>query len=244
MSKKTFMAATITSALLVLLVAGIWFVNLAGANPAPYSSFGTSLIEVSIQSPKNMTYSEDSVELTVNVGAFPGVWWVFYSLDNESLIQLTVPGEGLPHYFSKSIQLNGLSEGSHNIVAKAGAMAHEPVGTVTACSQVYFSISTSPTISPTPSPSVPEFQSFAVVSFLMVTIALSVIFYRRKLYKKWKQLDSVRFHQIILCQEIFTNTLLRGLNLWLIDCYEQKSIHGNNNHRGLLNFISSWTASC
>jgi hypothetical protein len=115
-------------------------VKLAEANPYPYTHCDSSFVTVSVISPENKTYSTNNIQVTITAGAYPGVWFVWYSVDGGSFIEVA-PGHPLGHTFSESLSLNRLSRGSHNIVAKAIAIASDnPEGIVTAYSQVDFTI--------------------------------------------------------------------------------------------------------
>jgi len=137
--KRIALALMLISALIVSTIAGVYWINLAEANPSPFANCNSSFVTVSVLSPENKTYDTNNIQVTVTAGAFPGVWVVSYSLDGGSFTEVA-PGHPLGHTFNETIWINQLSKGSHNIVAKATAMANNPEGIVTANSQVYFTI--------------------------------------------------------------------------------------------------------
>jgi hypothetical protein len=137
-NKKTVAAALIL-AFLFSVVVGVLVVEVAKANPYPYTNCGSSFVTVSVLSPENKTYETNSILVTITAGAYPGVWYVGYSVDDRPFIELA-PGHALGHTFNESVWLNPLSKGSHNIIVEATAMANNPEGKVTAFSQVYFTV--------------------------------------------------------------------------------------------------------
>lgn len=137
--KKTALALSFILSLLVSTMAGAKLVYWTAANPYPYTHCDSSFVTVSILSPENKTYDTNNIQVTITAGAYPGVWYVWYSVDGGPFIEVA-PGHPLGHTFSESVFLNRLSKGSHNTVAKAIAMANNPEGKVTAYSQVDFTI--------------------------------------------------------------------------------------------------------
>lgn len=138
---KRTASAVILILLLISTVAGTKMVNWTEANPYPYTHCSSSFVTVSILSPENKTYDTNSILVTIFAGAYPGVWYVWYSVDGGPFIEVA-HGHPLGHTFNESVFLNRLSKGSHNIVAQAIAMANNPEGKVTAYSQVDFTITT------------------------------------------------------------------------------------------------------
>jgi hypothetical protein len=121
-NKKTFIAATIISALLTPLIAGFCSVNSVNANPLPgYNA------EITFDNPKNVSYTSGNVTLTfIAVSNYVHTW--FYSLDGEKSKPLeNVTEVGLddgnkgknPPVDRITIRGNcsftNLSEGSHNV---------------------------------------------------------------------------------------------------------------------------------
>jgi hypothetical protein len=153
-TRKTIAGITVSLILISLLV-GLQAVEVAKANPVPYDSSGESNVEVSIISPQNKTYDTNNIELIANFGAFPGVWYISYSLDGGSYIEIA-PGHPLSHNLTETLSLSQLPKGSHSIEVKATAMANDEDGTVIACSKVNFTITKTleplPSSSPTPTP--------------------------------------------------------------------------------------------
>ena len=185
MIKKSFIAVVTILLNLISLLAGMQVVEIAEANPASYDISGTSNVEVSILSPLNKTYDTNNIELTVNAGAFPGVWVVSYSLDGGQHVEIA-PGHPLLHNLTETVWFNGLSKASHSIVVKATAMGGLG-GQVTACSQVYFTVtktlepqSPSPIPTPTPTPTVPEFSWLMILPLFIFILSTTVIVRLRK----------------------------------------------------------------
>jgi hypothetical protein len=137
--RKTALALALILALLVSAMTGLGLVDWAVANPYPYTNCDSSFVTVSIISPENKTYDTNSIQVNITAGAYPGVWFVWYSIDGGPFIEVATR-QPLAHIFSESLTLDRLSKGSHILVAKAVAMAEYPVGTVTAYSQVNFTI--------------------------------------------------------------------------------------------------------
>ena len=135
--RKTALALILT--LLVSTMTGIRLVSWVNANPYPYTNCDSSFVTVSLVSPENKTYDSNSILVNVTAGAYPGVWYVWYSVDGGPFVEVA-PGHLLGHIFSESLFLDGLSKGSHVIVAKAVAMADNPDGVVTAYSEVNFTV--------------------------------------------------------------------------------------------------------
>ena len=191
---KKLLATTIIIATILALVVGIQAVEVVTTNPAPYDSSGTSNVEVSIISPQNKTYDSNNIELIANFGAFPGVWYISYSLDGGSYIEIA-PGHPLGHNLIETISLSHLSKGSHSIEVKASAMANDEDGIVIACSKVNFAITktleTLPSSSPTPTPiEVDASDSIIInptpltaITFVIVivtTASVSLFYFRRR----------------------------------------------------------------
>ncbi len=135
--KGTALTLTLILAIMVSTILGTKLVNWATANPYPYTNCNSSFVTVSVLSPENKTYDTNSILVSIFAGAYPGVWGVSYSLDGGPSMELA-PEKWLGHTFNESVLLNRLSKGSHNIIAEAVAPASEK--TLTAYSQVYFTI--------------------------------------------------------------------------------------------------------
>ena len=151
--------------------------------PSPasaYSSKGSDYVSLSIIQPRNLTYNTNNIQITLNAQANPGIWYVGYSLDDESFKEVA-PEKWLAHTFNETISLNGLSEGSHILLAQAKAPA-APNDILIAQSNVSFTIFTS--IS-TPSPIIAEFpaQILPVTFVVAVILVMVFVFKRRKLEK-------------------------------------------------------------
>jgi hypothetical protein len=168
-------------------------VEVVDANPAPYDSSGTSNVEVLIISPQNKTYDSNNIELIVNFGAYPGVWYKGYSLDGSSYIEIT-PGHLTAHNLTETLSLSQLPEGSHSIEVKAYAMANDEDGKVIACSKVNFAITktlaTLPSSSPISTPpylppndrNAPHLEPtfyLLPISVIVAIIAIAIFIYRR-----------------------------------------------------------------
>jgi hypothetical protein len=177
---KRLLATTIilSTILVVSILIGIQTIGVVDANPAPYDSSGTSNIEVSIISPQNKTYDSNNIELIANFGAFPGVWYIFYSLDGGSYIEIA-PGHPLAHNLTQTVWLSQLSKGSHSIEVKATAMANDEDGKVIACSKVNFAITktleTLPSSSPTPTPIEEDASDSSILNQTTLTAIAIVI---------------------------------------------------------------------
>jgi hypothetical protein len=194
MIKKSFIATITILIILISLLVGLQAIEVAKANPAPYDSSGTSNLEVSIISPQNKTYDTNNIELIANFGAFPGVWYISYSLDGGSYIEIA-PGHPLSHTLTETLSLSKLPKGSHSIEVKATAMGG-PGGQVTACAHVYFTVTktlepqlpspsptptSSPTANLTPTPTIPEFPSWIIpLPFAVIVIIAGLLVYFRK----------------------------------------------------------------
>ncbi len=177
--------ARISVILLLVSLSELQTIDSVEANPAPYDSSGTSNVEVSIISPQNKTYDTNDIDLIANFGAFPGVWYIGYSLDGGPYIEIA-PGHPLSHNLTETVALNGLSKASHSIVVQATAMGGLG-GQVTACSQVYFTVtktlepqSPSPSPSTTPTPTVPEFSWLMILPLFVFVLSIVVIDRLRK----------------------------------------------------------------
>jgi len=81
---------------------------------------------ITITSPKNTTYSTNSVNLIYSVYSTEPVDWKGYSLDNQSYVTLT-----------GSTTLTGLSEGSHNVIV----FSNNTLGVWNYSELVYFTVS-------------------------------------------------------------------------------------------------------
>lgn len=188
--KYAWFAVVFASSILI----GMQAVEVVTANPAPYDSSGTSNVEVSIISPQNKTYDSNNIELIANFGAFPGVWYISYSLDGGSYIEIA-PGHPLAHNLTETISLSHLSKGSHSIEVKATAMANDEDGKVIACSKVNFAITktleTLPSSNPTPTPievdasdsSIINPTPLTAITFVIVivtTASVSLFYFRRR----------------------------------------------------------------
>jgi hypothetical protein len=168
--------------ILLLISLSVIEVKFVDANPVPCDSSGTSNVEVLIISPQNKTYDSNNIDLIVNFGAYPGVWYKGYSLDGSSYIEIT-PGHLTAHNVTETLSLSQLPKGQHSIEVKAYAMANDEDGKVIACSKVYFTItktleplvSSSPTLTPTPTPTVPEFPATIIVTLILSVFSVAVI---------------------------------------------------------------------
>jgi hypothetical protein len=153
------------------------------AEPESYSSKGADYIRLSIIQPRNITYETSSILITISVQANPGIWYVGYSLDDEPFVEIA-PQKWLAHTFNETFLLNELSQGSHNLVAKANAPAI-PNDILTTCSNISFSISAIETSNPStsPTPIVSEFSWLMVLLLLLSTSLTSIMLRYRKTTK-------------------------------------------------------------
>ena len=139
MKKKTTLLLILILALLFSTMVGAKVDNWVLANLYPYTNCDSSFVTVSIVSPENKTYDTNIILLTVTVGAYPGVWYVSYSVDGKPFKEVAFE-HLLGHTFKENVQLSALSKGSHSIVVEAAAMANNPEGKVTTQAQVYFTV--------------------------------------------------------------------------------------------------------
>ncbi len=169
--KKTKLALTIVSGLVVSLVAGTQFVSLAGANPLWLFDF-TAPPYIRLDSPVNKTYS-GNVLLSFTVIAtrdwvkgiddFPEIYQMLNSVDyyiDGSFRGSIVADSNLSHPFRFSAYLTDLHDGSHCLMVetnstgvKGGYAMGNRVYRVPANSSsvtVYFSIVGGASPSPTP----------------------------------------------------------------------------------------------
>jgi hypothetical protein len=164
--KRKALTVTFMLVLLVSVVAEISVINLAKANPFPSSPL------ISIESPKNKTYTVNSIVLKVTlVTQWDGLYFsstdrrVSYCLDRTESIRITeaeywFDSEKQASIFSGSVVLTDLKEGTHNLRVNA-QYAYDSGGVHTSASSVTFTIdptytpshTPSPTPSPTPTPS-------------------------------------------------------------------------------------------
>jgi hypothetical protein len=173
--KRTALALTLISALLVSTIAGAKLVNLAVSNSYPYTNCDSSFVTVSVLSPENKTYDTNRILVTIFAGAYPGVMGVGYSVDGGPITELA-PEMWDGHTFNLSVWLNGLSKGSHIIVARATTWK-APNNILTAVSQVNFTITkTLEPQSPSPSPtSTPELFPTTLLTGIIVLVIIAVI---------------------------------------------------------------------
>jgi len=153
------------------------------ANPALYNSNATSNVEVSIISPQNKTYDTSNIELVANFAAFPGVWYMGYSLDGGSYMEIA-PGHPLAHNLTETLSLSQLPKGSHSIEVKATAMANDEDGKVIAFSKVYFTVTKTleppASLSPTPTPTIPELSWLVILPFFAAMLFIVIKLEQRK----------------------------------------------------------------
>jgi hypothetical protein len=116
--KKTASALALILVLVVSTLAGSKMISPADANPYPYTNCDSSFVTVSIVSPENRTYNTNVIQLTITAGAYPGVWYVGYSLDGKPSKEFA-PEKWDGHTFNESIWLYPLSQGSHSIIVEA-----------------------------------------------------------------------------------------------------------------------------
>ena len=171
--KKRALALSIIFIFSLSMLVGTKLVYWAEANPAPYDSSGTSQVEVSILSPQNKTYDTNNIELTVDAGAFPGVWYLGFSLDGGSYVEIT-PGHPLLRNLTETVSLSQLPKGSHSIEVQATAMANDEDGVVIACSKVHFTITK--TVEPAQSSSPTATDYFVPAPTLEITYPLNTTY--------------------------------------------------------------------
>jgi hypothetical protein len=159
MSKKTFMAAIIISALLILIVSGLQAVEMAKANPIAYGP-----PRIAIVSPQyGITYNSSQVTLYVGIQLFGYTYtslevisWARFAIDNGITASLnldmpTVIGPGT--MINSTNIISNLSDGNHTIniflETSFGESANANVTFITDAKPSP-TPSTSPTLSPTP----------------------------------------------------------------------------------------------
>ena len=116
--KKTALALTFISALLISTVAGTLLVNLAAANI--YNTPPLNL-SITVQSPENKVYAENNVHVAFTLdGNFQG--WSLppggftYRLDGQAYAPFSVDYTVSGSSYYCSATLSGLPEGSHDLV--------------------------------------------------------------------------------------------------------------------------------
>ena len=204
MNKKTVIAATITSVFLISIVAGMQAVQVGNANPFP------TYPVISIESPTNQTYTENSLVLNVTlVTQWDGLYFtsekrlISYCIDGKESIQLTqteykFDSEEQASILHGSAILSDVTEGTHNLRVNAVYYYDTGKQVFSSNSNVNFTIdpnyshslspssapSPSPTVSPiiSPSPSIPEFPSTLVIPLILVSALL--IIYKKRGYKR------------------------------------------------------------
>lgn len=120
MKKKA--SAVFISLLLLLAVAGIWFVNLGKTNFIPQA-----YTEMTIENPKNMTYNVNAITLNFSAETNRMIYDFFYSLDRQDMerISMSIISQELenpaqnPQIYRATLKgsrvLSNLSEGLHNV---------------------------------------------------------------------------------------------------------------------------------
>jgi parallel beta-helix repeat protein len=100
--------------------------NWNSTEPLDFTINAPDPLIITITSPKNTTYSTNSVDLTYSIYSTEPLSWKGYSLDNQSYVTLT-----------GSTVLTGLSEGSHNVIV----FANNTLGVWNYSELVYFTVS-------------------------------------------------------------------------------------------------------
>ena len=100
--KKAASALALILALLVSYLAGSKMISPSVANPYPYTNCDSSFVTVSIVSPENRTYNTNVIQLTITAGAYPGVWYVGYSIDGKPFKEYA-PEKWDGHTFNESM---------------------------------------------------------------------------------------------------------------------------------------------
>jgi hypothetical protein len=128
--KRTALAITLTSALLLSSLAGILHINLADANP---NWIDFSKPTINILSPINQKYNVTEIPLNFTVSE--RVSKLTYSLDGQA--KVTISG---------NTNLTGLSGGSHNLTVYATDLS----GNTGTSETIYFTIAEEPKPEPFP----------------------------------------------------------------------------------------------
>jgi hypothetical protein len=142
--------------------------------------------------PSNQTYYTSNITLTVHltIAIYDSRTMetvASYSLDGQDSITLPLVKsfiENNPISFAHSddigtINLSNLSDGSHAIVVN-GRFDH-----FTNSVNTTFFINTHAMSSPSPTPTVPELQTWMILPLFTVIILLSIVFFRNRIPKKW-----------------------------------------------------------
>jgi len=177
--KKAALALAVLLVIFISSVAEAEFDNFVAANPYPYTNCTSSFVTVSVVSPENKTYDTNTILLNITAGAYPGVWFLEYSLDGAEYMEIAL-GHPLAHILTESILIEQLPKGPHTIEVKASAMANDEDGLVIAYSKVYFTITKNlePTSEPTPTlpnfgPTSPPSQETALTQEQLVALGLA-----------------------------------------------------------------------
>jgi competence protein ComEC len=144
-------------------------------SPEPTSTPNPTLTVSLSESASALNYG-NTVNLTVLADGGTKPYTYTWYIDNQ-LAQTS----GSPYYST-----NTQSVGSHHVYVQVTDAASNSATTLTVEFNVLPVSSSSPNLNPTPSPSIPEFPSFILLSFLVVTVISTAIFCKRK-HSKLKQ---------------------------------------------------------
>jgi hypothetical protein len=186
--KRAASALLLILAFLILLVAGVHFVEADSQPVAPVLS------RVNIVSPSNSTYNSSLLTLNANVTTLGGSnikTSMNYSLDGTSNQTMPITIEYPTGFFMIALHvglldLPALNEGSHNITVYVACeypnnnrFVNEP-DTITAFynSTVYFTISTNS------EQKIPEFPSWTPMLIMLVAVMAVAFVYKRNLRGK------------------------------------------------------------
>jgi hypothetical protein len=183
MIKKSFIAGIAVLLLVISILAGMYVVEIADANPAPLPP------KFTVESPQNNTvfYGTDSANISLTLETV-SVFDYYYSFDNsitdfpvgKSLLNLTISSEKpLTHdkTYQCNIQFHNLTDGQHSVTLYYSYFDSIipdwrhflPVTTIV------FSIDNSVTPSPKPTPSVPELPSWLMIPPLFAIVLVCVL---------------------------------------------------------------------
>ena len=143
MNKKSVLASAFIYVLLVPVLVGVQFVNLASANPfsfpeQPPEPRDTNPPTISILSPENKTYTVNIVSLAFGVSEH--IHGASYSLDGQ--VNVTIGNIPLVHGIGTfgNTTLTGLPDGMHSLIV----YARDQAGNRGSSDMIYFTVDTTP----------------------------------------------------------------------------------------------------
>jgi len=186
MIKQSFMAGITVLLLVISILAGMYVVEIADANPAPLPP------KFTVESPQNNTvlYGTDSANISLTLETV-SVFDYYYSFDNsithfpvgKSLLNLTISSENpLTHdkTYQCNIQFHNLTDGQHSVTLYYSYFDSIipdwrhflPVTTIA------FSIDN--LVTPIPSQTIPEFSLLVILPLFIFILSIAFIVRARK----------------------------------------------------------------